>query len=306
MKTHSKKIKTIEELNAFSNSKLNKTMPQQLAETKKQILPITIYDFNGSLSQYGHLMEFFLDKNALIIICIDSTSFNLHEEDNNDNINKADEIEKNLSDLLDLIFMRMSKTTSFMILPVLTKCDHMGGGSQSVLTKLMCQKIEDFMHTYLRTKLEQIKVELKKIESLAHITASQSDKLKQLAQAQTNLNPDIYKQCLPVCSVKMLGIEALAVAIKDIVLGGGGVSKKYFPDVNKKVPVFWTEVENYACNKIAEMSNTWLLGEGGNNNKQQRTSSNQQQQQSIKMFCVDYEEYKVIENRIKLKKVRVL
>ena len=53
-----KKNRQYEELNAFSNNTFNN--PESLSsrsETaiKKSVLPITVYDFNGKLSQFGHL-----------------------------------------------------------------------------------------------------------------------------------------------------------------------------------------------------------------------------------------------------------
>lgn len=216
--------------------------------------------------QYSHLIDTFMDKNALIIICIDCLSI---------------QNQNNISELVDLIFLKICKTTTFRILPVLTKCDML---SSPVLVKQACEKIETLLAENLRTKLNEIRVELKKIESLSQINASQSDRLKHLAQTLSNLNPDIHNQCIPVSSLKMLGIEQLAGVIREIVVEPKP-GKKVFLDVNKKVPVFWTEVENFACNKLAEMPSTKNMSESG--------KIRWNQPQTMNMFCMEFSDLKV-------------
>lgn len=268
-------IRISEEVSSIANAKLNETTAATSTTPttpfiKKQILPVTIYDFNGSLTRYAHLADTFLDKHALIIVCVDCS--------------RADDDEhySNLVDLLDVLFLKMSKTTSFKILPVLTKCDLISGSSAM---RQACERVETLIAETLSVKLSEIRVELKKIESLPQINASQSDRLKHLAQTQSNLiNPDVYGQCIPVGSVKMQGIEQLAGVIRQIVLDPE--SSKIFGDVNKKVPVFWTEVENYACNSLSEMPSTKNLSENG---KFKWT-----QPQTMNMFCMEYTEFKVI------------
>lgn len=235
------------------------------AAVKKQILPVTIYEFNGSLPQYSHIMDTILDKNALVIICVDASSIN-HDK---------------LTDLLDTMFLKMSKNTSFKILPVLTKSDLVPNSAQ---LKQSCDKIEHLIAENVNKKLVEIRGELNKIESLSQINASQSDRLKQLAQTQSNLSPDVHGQCLSVSSVRMVGIEQLAGVIREIVMGPKS-RKKMFADVNTKVPVFWSEVENYACNKLAEMPSTKSMSETG--------KIKWSQPQNMNMFCVDFSEFKV-------------
>lgn len=245
---------------------------KQATIDKKQILPVTIYDFNGSLAQYAHLFDIFLDKTALIILCIDGS--------------KIDHSTSYLSDLLDFIFLKLSKVTSFTILPVLTKSDMISASSNQtaeVEVRQRCRRVEEMIAAHLRTRLDEIRAELKKIESLSQINTSQSDRLKQLAQTQANLNPDVYKSCIPVSSMKMFGFEQLDDVIKEIVFRSS--RKKIFADVNKKVPVFWTEVENFACNKLAELPSTKNISESG--------KIKWSQPQTMNIFCIDYNEYKV-------------
>lgn len=246
---------------------------KQATIDKKQILPVTIYDFNGSLAQYAHLFDIFLDKTALIILCIDGS--------------KIDQSTSYLSDLLDFVFLKLSKITSFTILPVLTKTDMISASSNQtaeVEVRQRCRRVEEMIAAHLRTRLDEIRAELKKIESLSQINTSQSDRLKQLAQTQANLNPDVYKSCIPVSSMKMFGFEQLDDVIKEIVFRSSS-RKKIFADVNKKVPVFWTEVENFACNKLAELPSTKNISESG--------KIKWSQPQTMNIFCIDYNEYKV-------------
>lgn len=214
-------------------------------------------------------MDTFLDKNALIIICVDSSKLDDEDETNY------------LNDLLDIIILKMSKTTSFCVLPVLTKCDILLAQTNDV--RVACERLKLQISVYMSKKLEEIRNELKKFENQSQINASHSDRLKQLAQTQSHLNNfDIfYKNSLPlaVSSVKMLEIDQLADFIKEIV-----TTKKAFADVNKKVPVFWVEVENYACNKLIDITTTTAS---------QTTTLKWTQQQSINMLCIEYNEYKV-------------
>lgn len=292
-----RKTTKLEETNAFSNTNLSVIPPG----TKKTCLPVSIYDFNGNIEQYGHLFDLFIDKSALFIICVDCTNYSFNEKQLSEGgFEKTDKFEDYLGSLLDLLFLKMSKNTSFYLLPVLTKIDKIPKSSQSyarlyeedpnnpvkanqtqIITKLIAKKVENFIRNHLNSRLNDIKTELKKIEQLPHISASQSDRLKQLIQTQTNLNPEIYKKCLTVSSTKMEGVRLLTRSIKEIATS----NKKYFPDINKKVPAFWTEVEKYACNVLGEMPTTKFI----NDRIRIVSSSNQA---SMSMLCVDYEEYK--------------
>lgn len=79
----------------------------------------------------------------------------------------------------------------------------------------------------------------------------------------------------------MDGIALLSSTIKEIVYN----NKKYFFDVNKKVPAFWTEVQNYACNTLSEMPTTKYVDD----RIKIITSSNEP---NLSMLCVDYDYYK--------------
>ena len=275
-----KKSTKTDELNAFSNLNLSMSENSPVvnitggATIEKSRLQMTIYDLNGSIDRFGHLINLFLDKNGLIVLCIDCTNFIKND------LNKMQSAENSLKNLLDMIMLKMNKTNSFYILPVLTKCDKISSSNSSNPTGLIQQitsRIETYIKNYLNSRIEDIKMELRSIELQKNITASQSDKLKQLVQTQSNLNPEIYKQCVPISSFKMDGIKKLNTIIKDIVFQ----NQKYFGDVNKKVPTFWTEVENYACNQLSQGIDTYII-RGEDCTKHTNMS----------MLCVDYEEYK--------------
>ena len=250
---------------------------------KKTSLPVTIYDFNGSISQYGHLFDLFIDKTALILLCIDSTNY-CGSSESQSTQETTERFENYLTNLLDLIFLKMSKHTSFCILPLLTKCDKIPKGditSGQTPTRTIAARVESFIRNHLNARLNDIQIELKKIEQLSHISASQSDRLKHLVQTQSNLNPEIYKKCLTSSSLKMQGIGVLTRTIKEVVLG----DKKHFPNVNEKVPAFWTEVENYAVRVLGEIPSTKLVNE-------KLKIVTRYGLPSMSMLCVDYDEYK--------------
>lgn len=262
-----KKVKQFEELNAFSNHSFYDMEPINSASElaiKKNVMPITIYDFNGSLNQFGHLSNLYLDKKALVIFCFDSTVL----------INSQDRFVIRLNDFLDHLFLKMSKNSSFSIIPILTKIDECPAESRHAL----CELVDQLINQHLDKRLKQIKDDLKEIEKLPQINASQSDRLKQLAQTQGNLNPDLYQNCLPISSLKMEGIPQINKIIKQFVYN----NKKTFGTVNQKIPSFWLEIEKFATNSLSENPHLKYYDD-----KIKIISSN-----SISILCIDYVEYR--------------
>ena len=187
--------KNLDELNAFSNTLLTQS---QSLEPIKTRMPMTIYDFNGSLDQFQHLIDTFLDKNALLVICVDACSV-LAVEDLE--IYERPKWENHLKALIDLITFKTSKTKSFYLLPVITKCDKIMEEKKADLES----RIQNVIQAHLKSRLDDIRRELAVIELLPSISASQSDRLKNLVQIQNNLTPHIYKDFQIVSSVKMKG-----------------------------------------------------------------------------------------------------
>lgn len=258
-------------------------IPSSVVENKTRVMNVHIYDANGSLTNYAHILDLFLDKSSLIILCIDATKFACLNESSDE---LSMECERNLKGWLDLILLKMSKNISFHIIPVLTKCDKMNKKSSlideidatsrvnsavtlnnsfetsssasltmttSVTTSkiaFLATKIESLIASHISDRLNDIRLELKKIESLGDISPSQSDRLKQLVQTRANLNPNVHKSVLCVSALKMDGIASLTDAIRSIVYN----NPKQFVDVNKKVPTFWLDMEEFACNVLSTMS----------------------------------------------------
>lgn len=347
---------------------------------KKAWMNINIFDINGSLKQYGHLVDMFIDKSALLILCIDSTKFLSSEPDNirptdsqkslttsstfNDLVD-CHEAESNLKAWLDIILLKCSKNIFYYVLPVLTKCDKLNKFSkknsaasnigddlekdENELTatsyksnirissaasflssnlnninnlssanltststhKFVLNKVENIILNHINERLEDIKFELKKIESLAEISTSQSDRLKQLVQTRTSLNPDIAKRIMCVSSIKMDGISSLTSKIREIVYNNA----RLFPDVNKKVPSFWIDIENYSCNTLSSMSYSKVSEDDSQSQNRKinvnnqitaqmgagtcagslsasSSSSNSLNQQNLTMLFVNYKDYK--------------
>ena len=262
-----KKTKQIEELNAFSNHSFYDMEHMNSASDlviKKSVMPITIYDFNGNLDQFGHLSNLYLDKKALIIVCFDSTVL----------IKTQDQFKKRLNDELDHLFLKMCKNSPFSIIPILTKVDECPTDSRRAL----CDLVDQLISQHLDKRVKQIKEDLREIEKLPQISACQSDRLKQLAQTQGNLNPDLYQNCLPVSSLKMEGIPQMNKIIKQFVYN----NKKTFSTVNQKIPSFWLEIEKFATNSLSEMP---LL-------KYYDDKIKIISQSSISILCIDYVEYR--------------
>ncbi len=175
----------------MSNEILMKSDKSELVET---YIPVCIYDFNGLLAQYHHLIEIFIDKSALLVICVDASRI----QANHTNLKGDADWEIYLRKLLDLIVFKMSKITQYSILFVLTKSDQILDEDNPQLEEFLVKKVENFISGYFELRLEDIRAELAKIELAQNITASQSDRLKQLIQTQKNLKPHIFKK-IQVC-----------------------------------------------------------------------------------------------------------
>ena len=244
----------------------------------KSAMQCTIYDFNGSLKQFGHLIGNFVDKSALIIICIDAT----HLAQNTDEAS----IELNLKKYLDIILFKMAKNISFYILPVLTKLDKLfkvkiEDLKSNVILKSITAKVETWLKSHISSRLEDIRSELKKIEQLSEKSSHELDRLKNLAQIQANITPHLHN-CLGISSLKMLGVNELNSTVKEIVCD----NQKYFPEVNRKIPTFWIEVEKYVCNDLCEIPTTKYVEEG-------IEIINNPDNPSLSMLFIDYNYYKV-------------
>lgn len=149
-----------------------------------------------------------------------------------------------------MIILKINKTTNYYLMPVLTKSDKIlkplvpklneeNLNFNKQIVQSATNKVNEFITNHISSRLADIKSELKKIESLTKINASQSERLKNLVQIQANLQPQIHKHWHVISSVRMDGIELLSKDIQTLVSS----DKKTFPFVNEKVPTFWTEVE---------------------------------------------------------------
>lgn len=202
----------LDELNAFSNNLL---MQDQKSKNSSH-MPITIYDFNGSLAQFQHLTELFLDKNSLIVIVIDAANVQTDAVDSDGTIKWSSYLKR----LLDMISLKMTKNNTYILLPVLTKWDKVHNPrNKPDIDHAVVKKVEQLLQSHLKSRLDDIKAELKLIELLPNISASQSDRLKHLVNTQNNLTPVIYSQFQRVSSTKNKGIDTLAQTIQDIILG---------------------------------------------------------------------------------------
>jgi hypothetical protein len=302
-------------INASTNGQFFQSSSETTTTAADQIgvvttMPMSVYDINGSLDQYGHLTYFFIDKTALIILCIDITTF---DESMGSDVEKAEE---RLKLWLDMILFKMSKTCNFYLLPVATKCDlyisstrinssrkpsAKENKAKLVLddsdlwyenvdvftknTKIKLKNITDNIlnkiHQHFDTRLGFVKTELEKIENLTKISASQSDRLKNLAALYTYCKPGIHQQIPIVSSVTMHGMQSFNEIIRSIVCN----NEKFFPNVNKKIPTLWIEVEKYVFSRLNRIPMTRFADDSVRYSPSHSLSS-------ISGLCIDFEEYK--------------
>ena len=261
-------------LNAFANNNFIYNYDKITSNSKKIRMPISVYDFNSSIDKFGHLINMFLDKSALIIICIDSVSI-LKQENN---LEKNFEWEVYLKQLLDLIILKMSKNNFFYLLPVMTKKDQL---RELEDYEFVSARVTSCIQAHIHFRLNDIKAELKSIELLPSISASQSDRLKHLAQLQANLKPEIYATGQLINSITLDGIKELSDSILKIVTS----NRKYFPDVYNKVPTFWSEIEHFALNVLSETPKTKYQNEVLN-------VSQNSTEAHLSILYLDYSSYK--------------
>jgi Leucine-rich repeat (LRR) protein len=259
----------------------SKNVAQPPTKATKTCMPVTIYDFNGSIQQYGHLFDVFIDKHSLILLCVDAT---VYLSMNRERIRKY---EMYLRNLLDILFLKMSKTIKFFIVPVLTKVDQIptNGAQQGLDRKSLVERVNFLIQNQLERKLNDIKSELNKFEQQTQISASQSERLKQLVQTQSNLSPFIHKQCVAFSAKSMFGVRTLLETVKQVILD----NSKHFPDVNKKVPTFWLEVENHACNVLSEMPTTRYVDD---RLRIQYKNNNMESESNTSILYLGYETFK--------------
>jgi Leucine-rich repeat (LRR) protein len=305
----------------------NESLPSNDTKTNdkdlkmQQSMPVSIFDINGSPSQFGHLNYTFIDKTSLVILCVDVTTF---DKQLNSDIETA---EKNLKYWLDLIFFKMSRTCSMYVLPVCTKCDSFlkmhkklqdtwdlqqkeleqskidpiqlllkseEQRHQTDPDKLAKKKAEianqlksvsksilTTINNHFKARLNYVKTELDKIEGQTKISASESDRLKRFANVYNYSKPSVHTECITTSSANLEGIEYLNNTIRDIACN----NDKYFPNVNKRIPSLWNEVENYMfswLNHIKRKSNT----------NYDTMSIATYSLPSLSVLCMDYDEYK--------------
>lgn len=273
-------------INAFSNIHLTDEKEVK-KESKTSRLPVHIYDFNGSINQFTHLMHLFMDKTALIMVCVDASKINLLEQDAETEQKEQANWKQYLKELIDLVILKMNKTTTFYLIPVLTKSDKILKLSSKLneenllfnkqIIQTATSKVEQVITSHINSRLQDIRDELKKIESLTQITASHSDRLKQLVQIQANLQPQIHQQWHVVSSLKMDSIGLLSKDIQNLVTN----DMKFFPTVNEKVPTFWIEVEKYACNTMSQMYASKAI-----------VNKSLANMKMMSMLCIDFEYFK--------------
>jgi hypothetical protein len=244
------------------------------------VCPVHIYDFNYHDERVCHLLNSFIDKHSVLLLCLDCQRLLELFSDSNEYASSNLEYKTQLFNLLDSLTLRMSKHVSYAILPVITKSDLIEETED--LNELLV-KTRAMLDNYVNTKLTEISLEIKKIESLPKINASQSDRLKQLIQMRTFIEPYIYKTCLAVSSLKGDGIEELSGTVEAIIKEN---PKKNYQLIQNKVPTFWLEVEKYVASHLAELPS--IKNENGNI----RIINNSSHELDISILCFDANMYK--------------
>ena len=274
-------------------------------------MPISIFDINGSSDRFGHLSHFFIDRRALTMICIDITTF---DESMGSDLKKSEE---RLKYWLDMVIFKMSKTCSFYLLPVATKCDlyishhkrksskspvkesnskreasesptwFVNGDTFSKTTQMkinvICSTILSKIRGHFESRLLFVKSEVAKIVSLSTIPHSSYARLLKLREVQEALEnfKGIHDQVAVISSLTMHGMNQLNQTVNSIIFN----NELYFPNVNKKIPTLWIEVEKFVQTRLNRIPVTRFTDE---TSRQANTNAIS----SISGLCIDYEEYK--------------
>ncbi|CAF0735438.1 unnamed protein product [Rotaria sordida] len=215
-----------------------------------KILPVTLFDFNGSSDYYEHISPF-IDTSALHLICIHAADFHQTTPSSIEDIfnSKFDISSSNtiiqLFQLLQLLCEKATKTRAIMILPVATCIDLYDQRSNEDKIKVL-EKINNFFKFYLQYRTDRIKHEMDSIHSLHTISSSLSDRLKTYTSL-LNINIQI-ESCQSISSLTFQGIDELNRTIQRCVL----TQKSIFPYVDRILPTLWAETNQY-IESLAEL-----------------------------------------------------
>ncbi|CAF4519735.1 unnamed protein product [Rotaria sp. Silwood1] len=224
-----------------------------------KVLPVTVFEFNGSSDYYEHMSPF-IDTSALHLICIHTADFHQTTPASIEDIfnGKFDILSSNtitqLFQLLQLLCEKASKTRAIMILPVATCIDLYDKRANQDKIEVL-EKINSFFKFYLQYRIDRIKHEMESIHSLHTISSSLSDRLKTYTSL-LNITIQI-EPCQSISSLTFQGIDELNRTIQRCVL----TQKPIFPYVDRILPTLWAETNQYIESLAESLPVPYLLWE---------------------------------------------
>ena len=208
-----------------------------------KILPLSIYDFNGSFEYYEHMSPFINNK-ALHLLCIHTADFHQSIPENIEDLfnGKFDisssSILKELFQILQLLCEKATRTHGILILPIATCIDLYDKRSKEDKNEVI-EKLNNFFKLYLQHRIDGIKHEMEVIDSLSKISSSLTDRLKTYT-ALLNIHIQI-ESCQLISSLTFQGFDDLNRTIQRCVL----MEKTFFPHVDRILPTLWAETNQF-------------------------------------------------------------
>ena len=214
-------------------------------------LPVTVFDFGGSPAYHPYLPTL-AGSTAVYLLCISAVEF--HRE-TADETNEVTSSSSTITRLLQVLTESVATTRSLIILPVATGMDLYGKRPAkdkysialvlSSSNDLDCrtevlEKIDQFFQLDLRHRLDQIRREIDRIDSLPTISNAQSSR-RQIYQSRVDLHPIEIKPCQPLSALTCEGVRDLRRNIEKCVVS----DKRSFPHVDRILPALWIDAYDY-------------------------------------------------------------
>ncbi|CAF0832011.1 unnamed protein product [Adineta steineri] len=263
---HSSKTKQLHsEVDISKRKRLSNLSPSQSSIPLESIksLPLTIFDFNGT-SKYYEYMSSFIDTNALHLVCIhivdfyQTTPVDIKEVFNETFDITSYPILRELFQILQLLFEKVTKTNGIVIIPIATHIDLYDKQSKEDITQAL-DKINKFFKYYLQFRINRIKTEIERMNSLSTISSSVSYRLKTYTSL---LNTNIQiEPCQPISSLIYEGFHELNQKIQYCI----STHKTIFPHIDRILPTLWIDTNRYIESLADQLSIPYLSWENFTN-----------------------------------------
>lgn len=226
--------------NFYMFTQFDKEIESQLNEEsyKRSKTPVSMFEFNGNLKTFGPFLRLVVDTKSLILLCIDAKKLADQSTQSSVEMIRAN---------LDFLISRLTKNTLFLVIPVLCKCDLVVDQTDKLL-----EITNKTIHDHLSQRLEDVKNDIKQIESLGKISQAKSDSLKQLIQLRTLMDLIVFEKCMASSCYEEEQISSLYDLIQKRL---NDETVRQWKDSYQKLPEFWEDIETHVLKDVKKLAN---------------------------------------------------